>query len=93
MRSLNRFVDYSVDYTEGVKFQLDSVDGTVGNFLVLLVEVVEELCCSLDSFVIRDKVICITYGRAIMSIIKVLAPYRELTTGCYASLPSITLSP
>jgi len=41
--SLDAFVDDAVDYTEGGEVQLDAFVGTIGDFQVLCVEVVEEL--------------------------------------------------
>lgn len=44
---LNRFIDDTVDDSEGIEIKLNAIHGSVGNLLVLLVEVVKELL-SLD---------------------------------------------
>jgi hypothetical protein len=43
VRSLNRFVDDAVYNSEGVEVKLNALGGTVGNLVVLLHEVIEEL--------------------------------------------------
>lgn len=43
MRSLDAFVDDTVDYTQSVEVKLDTLLGAVGDLLVFAVEVVEEL--------------------------------------------------
>lgn len=40
---LNALVDDTVDNTEGVKVEVNSFHGTIGDFLILLMEVIEEL--------------------------------------------------
>lgn len=40
---LNALVDDAVNDTEGVKVKVNSVHGTIGDFLILLMEVIEEL--------------------------------------------------
>lgn len=39
---LNALVDDTVDNTEGVKVEVNSFHGTIGDFLILLMEVIEE---------------------------------------------------
>lgn len=43
VRSLNRFVDDAIYNSEGVEVKLNALGGTVGNLVVLLHEVIEEL--------------------------------------------------
>jgi hypothetical protein len=40
---LDTLIDNSVDDTERIKVELDTIDASVGDLLVLLVKVVEEL--------------------------------------------------
>lgn len=40
---LNGLVDDTVNNTEGVKVEVNSFDCTIGDFLILLMEVIEEL--------------------------------------------------
>lgn len=43
VRSLNGFIDNSIDDTKGVELELNSLDRTIGNLLVFFIEMVEEL--------------------------------------------------
>jgi hypothetical protein len=43
VRSLDGFIDDTIDDSEGVELKLNTLDGAIGNLLVLFVEVVEEL--------------------------------------------------
>jgi hypothetical protein len=40
---LNALIDDAVNDTEGVKVEVNSFHGTIGDFLILLMEVIEEL--------------------------------------------------
>lgn len=44
MGSLDRFINDSVDDSKCVEFQLNAVHRAIGDLLVLLIEVVKELC-------------------------------------------------
>lgn len=43
VRGLDGFIDDSIDDTKGVELKLNSLNGSVGNLLILLIKVVEEL--------------------------------------------------
>lgn len=43
MRSLNGFVDDSIDDTQGVEFKLNTVHRAIRDFLILFIEMIEEL--------------------------------------------------
>lgn len=46
VRCLDGFIDDSIDDSKGVELKLDSFDGSIGDLLVLFVEMVEELLMS-----------------------------------------------